>query len=240
MNTLRKIYNSRSWITGIFLFILLATACKKDDYYLDTGTIDPHYKGTILDYLKEKPFYFDTLVSVIKLAGMEEVFTKDTVTFFAPTDHSIQNTVMILNVNLYALGKDTIKTLGEVPPEVWKKYLSFYLFKGINELKDYPQIDFELLRTYPGQNYVSYNNRVMNIGVVYNSANDVKYVGYRQLYLTYIEKPAQIMKSYQNAPVASSNIKPLNGVIHVLSDQHFFFGFSPFDFVNDYQIYKGE
>jgi len=76
--------------------------------------------------------------------------------------------------------------------------------------------------------------------VVYNSANDVKYVGYRQLYLTYIEKPAQIMKSYQNAPVASSNIKPLNGVIHVLGDQHFFFGFSPFDFVNDYQIYKGE
>jgi hypothetical protein len=238
MTTIRKIYKGRYWMTGMLLVILLISACKKDDYYLDSGKLDPHYNGTILDYLKDKPFYFDTLVSVIQLAGMEDVFTKDTITFFAPTDHSIKSTLDELNGNLYAQGKDTIKTLQEVAPEVWKKYLSIYIFKGRNELKDYPQIDFELLRTYPGQNYASYNNTVMNIGVVYGSANDVKYVGYRQLYLNYIIQPAQVPKAFSTAPVASSNIMPLNGVIHVLSDNHFYFGFSPYLFINDYEIYN--
>jgi len=213
--------------------LFLAASCKKDNYYKDSGTHDPHFKGSTMDYLDATPFYFDSVAAVVRLAGMEEVFKSDTLTFFAPTDISILRLIKDLNNNLYAQGYDTVKVLSDVPSAIWQNYLEMYMFHGANQLKDYPQIDYSLIAIYPGQGYLSWNGTPMNIGVIYNDDNGVKYVGYRQLTLAYIPDPARPRDNWNMVHVASSNIITNNGVVHTLDINHLFFGFDQNRFAAD-------
>lgn len=213
--------------------ILGLCACSKDEYYQDSGTHDPAFKGTTLDYLDAVPFYFDTVAAIVRLAGMENVFKSDTLTFFAPTDRSVLRLMRRLNADLYFLGYDTVKALSDVPQEIWFKYLQRYMFHGSNELKDYPQIDYNLVNTYPGQGYLSWNGTPMNIGVVYNDDNGVKYVGYRQLSIACIPDPAKPRENWIVDYVASCNITTYNGVVHALNDNHVYFGFESNLFIAD-------
>lgn len=212
----------KKWnIILLALLILLFSSCEQEEYYIDGGKAKPFYNGSILQYLDSKPVEFDTIALIVRLAGMEEVFTEEVITFFAPTDAVIKQTIGAvsdggLNQELYSLGKDTIQALDEISPEIWKKYLSRYIFKGANKLKDYPQIDFSLIQVFPGAYYYAYNQDVFNIGVVYNDANGVKYIGYRQLTISFIPDNSQLDK-YIPAAVASSDIQATNGVVHVLA-----------------------
>lgn len=212
---------------------LLFNACKKDQYYLDGGVSNPNFNGNMLQYLQAKPFYFDTVATVIKLAGLEQTFQQDDMTFFAPTDHAIGRSILNANKALYQAGKDTVRTLQEISPEIWRKYLMRYMFKGSNKLNDYPQVDVSLLNLYPGQDYYSYNNTILNIGVIYNDVNGIKYAGYRHLIISYIKdlnNPLYYPNWIRN-DISSSDIKPTNGVVHTLTD-YATFGFND-DFVYD-------
>jgi hypothetical protein len=164
---------------------------------------------------------------------MEEVFKSDTLTFFAPSDATIMNLVRQLNYSLYSQGYDTVKVLADIPATLWQKYLQMYMFHGANQLKDYPQIDYNLLSVYPGQGYLSWNGTPMNIGVVYNDDNGVKYVGYRQLSIAYIPDPARPTTNWTIEYIASSNIVTNNGVVHTLNRNHYYFGFNIGLFVED-------
>ncbi|RZL50902.1 MAG: hypothetical protein EOP00_02020 [Pedobacter sp.] len=216
----------------ILIGFTLFTSCKRDEYFLDTGKADPNFNGTILAYLKSKPAYFDTLVRVINIAGMNDVFEKEQITFFAPTSSTIYKTVKDLNADLRRNGRDTVSKLEQIKPATWKEALSMYIFKGVNRLKDYPQLDTIAFASFPGQGYTSYAGRTMNIGVLFNDAvtardadgkpiTFVKYAGYRQLYLSYIPDFSNPTVNLLNIPVASSDIAPTNGIVHVLAQQVF-------------------
>lgn len=212
------------------MLIVTVSSCSKDKYYKDGGLANPNFNGNMLQYLKSRP-QFDSLVQVIKIAGMEDVFSKENITFFAPTDEVIRRTIgqvfsndpMLfnypsLNVQLYNLHKDTIKTLSDISPDIWKKYLMRYMFKGSYKLKDYPQLDFSLRPLYPGGYYSGYNGDLANIGVVFFTANTVKYSGYRQLCITSVTDPSNPQNFYYGAAaVASSDIQPTNGIVHTLA-----------------------
>lgn len=231
MNTFKK-------LTGfIICILLLASACKKDDYYVDGGRANPIFDGDILAYLESKPMEFDTIAQIIKLAGLEETFRNTEFTFFAPRDENIKNLIGALdqggvNQELFLAGRDTIQTLADVDSAIWRKYLERYMFQGKNKLMDYPQIDFDLLNIYPGQNYISYANTVCNIGVVYNDANNIKYMGYRQLYISLIPDLSQ-PTTWIVQKVASSDVQPRNGVVHVIDFTSGQFGFNPWEVTND-------
>ncbi|MGV8878763.1 MAG: hypothetical protein ACOH2A_07005 [Sphingobacteriaceae bacterium] len=208
------------------LAVMVISSCQKDNYYVDGGKSDPVFKGNILQYLESNP-KFDTIAQIVKLAGMEDVFANEKVTFFAPTDEVIRRTIGQvdavnielrggLNQALFNVGKDTIKTLSDVDPNIWKKFLSRYIFKGVYKLKDYPQLDFDLKPIYPGSFYKSYNGDLANIGVVYNGVNGVKYTGYRQLSFSYIPDSSNPSR-YIPIAVATSDIQPSNGIVHVLA-----------------------
>ncbi|TCD01330.1 fasciclin domain-containing protein [Pedobacter psychroterrae] len=202
------------------LLTMMVASCKQDDYYVDGGKADPKFKGNMMEYLESNP-KFDTIAQIVKLAGMEEAFKNEELTFFAPTDEVIRRTIGIyatgtLNTLLFDLGKDTIKVLADVQPEIWRKYLNRYLFKGKMTAKDYPQLDFRLKPLYPGGFYTGYNRDLANIGVVYNPVNGVNYIGYRQLSFSYIPDPAN-PDNFLPAAIASSDIQPTNGVIHVIA-----------------------
>jgi uncharacterized surface protein with fasciclin (FAS1) repeats len=224
-NTIKK------YITPIICSVILAvtvSSCSKDNYYKDGGLAKAQYNGTILQYLQSNP-KFDTIAQIVKLAGMEDIFSKETITFFAPTDEVIRRTIGIVNGNipllqdglnqkLFDAKKDTIKTLNDIPQSIWRKYLMRYVFKNKFLLKDYPQLDFDLRPLYPGGYYYGYNNDLANIGVVFNTVNTVKYAGYRQLTITQIVDQSNPQNYYSGAaPVASSDIQPTNGVVHVLA-----------------------
>ena len=213
------------------MLLIFLTACKKDQYYVDGGVSEPNFEGNMLQYLESKPFYFDTLATVIKLAGLQENFEKDEMTFFAPTDNSIKRALVNANKALYEAGNDTILNLDEIDSEIWRKYIMRYMFKGANKLNDYPQLDTRLLAVYPGQNYLSYNNTVFNIGVIYDDVNGIKYGGYRHIVISYLNNLDTPNQNWTTINVSSSDIKPINGVVHTLTDKSTF-GFNT-DFTSD-------
>ncbi|GAB3929105.1 fasciclin domain-containing protein [Mucilaginibacter myungsuensis] len=219
----------KQYISPVLVFavvLIMATSCAKDKYYLDGGVANPVYNGTVLQYLQSNP-KFDTIAQIVKLAGLEDVFSKEEITFFAPTDEVIRRDIGQVNSTIPALrnklnqllfnaNKDTIKTLADVSPELWRRYLLKYVVKGKSLLKDYPQLDFDLRQLYPGGYYYMYNSDLANIGVVYNDANGVRYAGYRQLSISRIFDPSNPNR-YFSAAVATSDIQPSNGVVHVLA-----------------------
>lgn len=213
------------------LMAILLTACNK--YYYDSGVHDAEYNGSTLDYLKAKTPFFDSTLTVINLAGMNDVLQKENVTFFAPPSGSINKTIIGLNRYLRFNGKDTVSRLDQIKPKVWRHVLAQYIFKGTSLLKDYPQRDTLSYVAYPGHNYTSYEGRIMNIGVIFNDAGGVQYAGYRQLFLAYIPDLSNPQVALQNNPIASSDIQTNNGVIHVLTRAKHNFGFNTQKFIDE-------
>ncbi|MDO4162804.1 MAG: fasciclin domain-containing protein [Bacteroides sp.] len=201
-------------LLAAFMSVLMSN-CQDDSYLIDGGISTPNYDGTIWEYLNSRPDYFETLVKIIEIADMVDVFDSEEITFFAPTDWSINGSVNYLSERLYRyLGEDSIYDLRQIPAEVWKEYLSMYILKGSYLLNDIPQIDTTNIASYSGQAYLSYGGRSMNAGVVYADASGVKYAGYRQIIYSYVNDFTTM--DMQNAYIATCNIQPTNGVVHVI------------------------
>ncbi|WP_436832281.1 fasciclin domain-containing protein [Parapedobacter sp. DT-150] len=188
-------------------------------------------------YLDSRPIELDSIAQIVRLAGLEETFNIEEFTFFAPRDEEIKRLIGQVNYEgedpllsgglnqlLYDFGLDTIQTLADVDSAIWRKYLERYMFRGKHLLKDYPQVDLDVLSAFGGQNYYAYNNTVSNIGVVYHDAvtnaglpteTRLKYMGYRQLHLSYIPNVSE-PDNWNTYRVSSSDIQPTNGVVHVL------------------------
>ncbi len=225
MNTLKYLPK----IVASSLMALLLVNCQDESYLHDSGVHNPYYEGTIMDYLESRPDYFKTTVEVVKLAGMEDVLENQTVTFFAPTDWSINTSVNALSRYLYQNGSDSIKDLRQIKPEVWKEFLSMYIVPDKYLLNDIPQLDTTLVSSFPGQAYYSMSGRPMNMGVVYADAGGVKYAGPRQILYSYILDFNDM--EMRNAYVATCNIQPTNGVVHVIRFTDHAFGFLSNTFV---------
>lgn len=217
-------------ILGLIIVLFSLGGCTKE-YYFDSGVHEAKFDGTIIDYLNTRPEYFDTLVNVIEIAEMNDVFTNKEITFFAPPNGSISKAVQGLNRYLLRDGKDTVSNLRQIKKEVWKEILSLYVFDGKYTLKDIPQLDTVDIEAFAGQSYESLSGRPMVLGVVYNNAGGVKYAGYRQLWISYIKDFSKPKTERVNIPVATSNIQPNNALLHVLAFRYHTFGFSTNDFI---------
>ena len=121
------------------------------------------------------------------------------------------------------MGEDSVKDLRQIKPEVWKEFLSMYVIPGKYCLKDIPQLDTAAVSAYPGGAYYSLAGKPMNMGVVYYDASGVKYAGPRQILYSYVNDFASM--DMINAYVASCDIQPFNGVVHVIRFTNHNFGF---------------
>lgn len=218
----------------LILSSLLNLGCKKD-YYKDTGRHTAEFNGSVMDYLESKPELFSSVVSLIKSTGLENTFRNENITFFAPADSSIRFTLKFVNNETAMLGLPEVTRLDQIAPEVWRKYLTRYLFKEKKSMNDYRQIDPTNLAAYSGQIYESYDGGLMNVGVVHDDAGGVKYAGYRHLMISFIPSPSAPLDftTWFSADVASVNIAPKNGYIHALKYPNHYFGFVPDLFFED-------
>lgn len=224
---------------------LLMTGCNKNSYYKDSGTTSGKFNGTVMDYLKSKPQYFDTIVRIIRIAGLENTLQSDQVTFFAPADSSVNYLMRFTNERLIQLGKPQLTRIDQVAPRLWTKYLSRYVFKFKKGLNDFPQVDFGNLTTYSGQIYPAVNGTFMNIGAVYTSvvlggsggvpSTTIPYAGYRYLTVSYLSSQynTRDYATWRTATVASVNIETNNGYVHTLKYATHYFGFDLSEFVDD-------
>ena len=97
--------NKNIFFLACLVLFLGTIGCQKKDYFTDTGKHDPNYQGSVLSYLKSRPDYFDSIVKIIHLAGMDNVFDIEDITFFAPADSSVNATIEQLNTALRNLGE---------------------------------------------------------------------------------------------------------------------------------------
>ncbi|WP_276482898.1 hypothetical protein [Paraflavitalea pollutisoli] len=228
-------------LSVVALLLVALSSCNKSNYQ-DGGVLDPQFKGSSYDYIVSKPAMFDSLTKIVRLAGMEQALKSEELTFFAPPSQTVMATIRLVNIELRRFGRDTVYDLRQIKPAVWKKLLTRYIFKHKRSLTDYPQVDFFNIPVFPGQPYLSYNNDVMNIGVMYADAGGVEYAGQRTLYLSFIQSLSSPNSSWINASVATSNVATNNGYVHVLRfaattatvdlTPHYF-GFNPFLVYNE-------
>lgn len=221
-------------IVAVLITTLLLNACKKD-YYVDGGLADPHYNGSIYDYLVNTPYWFDTISYIIDRAGMKEILQRDTVTFFSPTDDAVKVVMNALNEYRYYNVQDSVH-LQDIDPEVWKHFLSMYILKGKYLAKQFARVDPVNVYAYPGINYVMDGGYVLNIGLIYQNYNNVEAVGPRIIRLTDITYDPQNFQNNPSIIVATSDIQPKNGVLHVLNNNHVF-GFRGGTFIRLAQQY---
>lgn len=210
----------------ICLLLVAFTGCKKD-YFINSGLHKAKYEGNMLQYLESQPFLFDTLIRVIKLAGVEKYFTDSTMTFFAPADSTINRTYLYINQQLKLSGADTLTSLDNIKAEFWRSTLMMYMFSGARGLEEFQQLDLSNRSAFPGEYVRSMGGRVMNIGVTFGDASGLKYQGYRQLNLAYIPNQSSPQQGWRITRIATSNIQPTNGYVHVLNYPAHYFGFDP-------------
>ncbi len=224
--------------TLLLAFVLTLTGCKEDGYLVDGGKANPYYDGNVWEYFNTCPYHeelFSDLSQIISLAGLENVCKTEEITFFAPTNESIRRSMRQLNQMLWTLGYDKLATdedgnfyLDQVKPEVWRDMLSMYIFKDKYRLKDIAQVDTLALSTYPGQiNITRENDYHMRLGVVFDDASGIKYAGARKV----IFRPENV--SYPKwTHVATCDIQPTNGVVHVIRLTQHTFGFQAYYFTS--------
>lgn len=228
---MKKIIKNMITIVLVFICLISIISCQDKSYLYDEGKAVPHFDGTVMQFLESRPDLFTNLVEVIKYADMEQTFQQEEITFFAPTDWSIKRSMDSLNYYWYNYeAGDSVTLITQVKPAVWRELLSLYVVEAQYVLKDIPQLDTVAMDAYAGQAYVSLNGRPMNIGVVYHDANGIKYTGYRQLLYSYVNN--FVSNDLTNAYVATSDIQPTNGVVHVLRFTDHSFGFNASQFIS--------
>ncbi|MFV0606112.1 MAG: fasciclin domain-containing protein [Niabella sp.] len=224
---------------------LLIVGCNKNSYYKDSGTTKGKFDGTVMNYLESKPEYFDSIVRLVRKAGLETTLQNEQVTFFAPADSSLRRLFFYTNERLARLGRPAIHSINEVSDRIWTKYMSRYVFKFKKGLNDFPQVDFANLTTYAGQIYPAANGTYMNIGAVYSNvtlggtngapSTVIPYAGYRYLTVSYLSSQynTRDYDTWRTATVASVNIETNNGYVHALRYANHDFGFDLNEFVQD-------
>lgn len=102
--------------------VLLFSACRKNDYYIDGGLSaqsEADKKMLLYDFLASRPNHmFDSLVKIIDLANAKELVNKPGITFFAAPNTAVARLQMNYNPDdrqtlkpLEGIGKDTLLNL---------------------------------------------------------------------------------------------------------------------------------
>ncbi|MBS1752127.1 MAG: fasciclin domain-containing protein [Bacteroidetes bacterium] len=200
--------------------MVFTSGCSKD-YYADGGIQDIDKIQTLgvstMDYLKSRPDVFDTLTTLITMAGLESAVNANGSTFLAPKDYSIRN-YFILKYPDPEKRPKTFDDITEEEMEIITANLKNYIIPGK-----------EILRSSLATTY-SYDTTYKGTKARFNIVQD-DYLGNVNMGAKYIifslnkgnPGGAEI---YQSVQVETADLHSTNGVVHVLAADSHIFGFN--------------
>ncbi|MDD4190994.1 MAG: fasciclin domain-containing protein [Mangrovibacterium sp.] len=204
-------------ITGILLF--LACACN-DDYYADGGILDENTGKlgvSTMDYLERCGADYDTLVALIKICGLESDVNAVGNTFLAPRDYSIHNYFELI----FTDPDKRPASLSEINDEEMEKIsgmLKNYIIPGQKILREDLSTAYSFTTTLGGKR-ARFN--VFQEDYLGNLNKGAKYIVF-----SLDKSEGSDEAQYQSALVVTSDLKSVNGVVHVLDSYSHIFGFN--------------
>ena len=137
------------------LILLLVTisvmnSCDTEQTVIDTGVCDPHFDGTIMDYLRARnDGYWDLTIQMIERAGLTDLFegrdaTYPEITFFAPPSYAIQR-FMLDSQNETKQIEGEYKVIEDFTEEQCRDYILYHVLD-----KKYLKNSFE----YKNKDYI--------------------------------------------------------------------------------------
>mgnify|MGYP001231154242 CR=1 FL=1 len=212
-------------IAPIGIFLVLLSACDKNDYINDGGVHDPHVNMTTYDFLASHP-KFDSLVRIIDKAGLKDLVNSN-ITFFATTNWGVADYVSAKKQERIAeVGDENISfSIDDLDPVELSDSLKIYMFEG--------QIGREQLTT-EGAYYESLFGPMDNTRILLGLRRTRDYSGYVDyvdyLYYTKVVGTRDSEEPNQNAipeelqdtrvDVQTSGIITTTGILHVLHGSH--------------------
>lgn len=225
-----------SFIISLAALMLISVySCKKQNYIIGGQTSNPVSPLTTYDYLKGNSLHlFDTLLMLVDSAGLKDSINQQGVTFFAPTDYSIDayltaRTAVVQNVNPNALY--TIDSMLKYDLARVRDSLMMYIIHQPLPFSILTQNGVEYATGLPGDSAVVSFEETENANLGYSAlVSSVPQV----LYFTQMWYPAPIPlvadDITSNVGVhtlcQTSGIQTTTGMLDVLTNSHvlFFYG----------------
>ena len=208
----------KSIFTILLGAVLFSFGCS-DQYFTDGGVLEDQSGAlnvSTMAYLESEPARFDTLVSLIKLCGLEADVSKSGSTFLAPQNYSIHNYFKLLYPDetkwpaLSALSSEEKEEITQI-------------------LRNYIIPDKVIERSQLSPAY-SYATTTGGKNARFNLIRE-DYLGNVNMGAAYIVFALDLradqspVERFQPATVVISGLRSTNGIIHVLDSNTHIFGF---------------
>lgn len=210
---------TKSILSLIAFAALLVSGCS-DDYFADGGLPPENagvFEGSTLEYLESQPGAFDTLVTLIKLCGLENAVNQEGSTFLAPKNYSIHNYFKLLFAELDAwpasLSDINVDDLSEI-----EQHIKNYIIPDRKIVRSDLQTSYSYMPTYGGGKARFNLVREDYLGNVNMGAQAIMFS------LNMAEEGQK--EQYQSVRVVVSDLQSANGVIQVLDSDTHIFGFN--------------
>jgi uncharacterized surface protein with fasciclin (FAS1) repeats len=224
VKTINEMKNKMKY--GLFLLAIVLVAVsvsscgKKTDYYNYENKVKS-FDGSTLEYVKNNPKTFDTLIKILnRIPDLEEALANEEITFFAPVNESFVSSFKYLNQQrLKANPSAENITVDNADVTELTTMLAKYIVKGRTSTGDYESyvdgVTEETQLDYP-------------MHVTIKRENSSGYVGGGGVVLEFSDMRGSIFKDqWISANTNAVNISTKNGTINILSPLHNF-GFGEF------------
>lgn len=196
------------YLLPIVLIGLLGSCTKDGPYslYKPTGK----YNGNIYDYLKSQPEHFQYLLVALDKAGLTDVLTQDSITFFVPTDQSLLAAMDKYNVFRKSQQLSPV-AINDIDSSSWRYILLPYLFEGVYPVNAFDKQD--------GLTLTSMALRPMHGKVIRHNASGADGLGATTIEFSYTNGSTFIV-NWISGFVSTPNVYATNGIIHILEARH--------------------
>ncbi|MDP4185005.1 MAG: fasciclin domain-containing protein [Bacteroidota bacterium] len=215
-----------SFIIFIFAIIGLLVFSCSNDYIMDGGVSNPNVNQTTLEYLKANPHHqFDTLLILVKAAGIENELTGN-VTVFALTNYAFRNFVRskqdelrkIYNDENYVYNFDSLKN----QINIYRDTLRMYIVDGKYNRTD---LSTPLVKKSKGGTDMCMSLKESKLYTEWVPNSKPKFLYYTKV-VNGLDDPSDPNIPSQDQDVScicqTSGIITTTGILHVLDDDHIF------------------
>lgn len=228
----KRTFNPILILITIVTSIALMPSCQRDNYLVGGSLHHAKVDMTTYDYLKNQPYHiFDTLVMIIDKAGVKDLINQPGITFFAPTDFSINaylNAMAIEAQNIDPNAKYTLDSFYKYNLDQFKDSIRAYIIKQTLTYNDLTQSGTLYQTEEPGDSVVVSFEPTHSVDLgYYPGVSNVPNIMYFTQLIGPLKEPfvaAQIpSKVGIRERCQTTGIETTTGMLEVLNNDHVLF-----------------